>query len=191
MDCGNPEGKTRVNYEQLFSLASVLVAAIALVVSTVMLARQNRHLEHERNAMAILEAISRLTDANAIEAFESLHGVENRFPNESAILAHFDDSADDRALLLVAQYFETVATLARRRVLDASLLVDAVGYMIRVRWSTINVFIERLRRVRGNPFIFENFEWLAMYATWWRDTPRPPGDPNYDDRQFAGIEFKV
>ncbi|MBV9263779.1 MAG: hypothetical protein JO324_05600, partial [Candidatus Eremiobacteraeota bacterium] len=92
---------------------------------------------------------------------------------------------------LVAQYFETVATLARRRVLDASLLVDAVGYMIRVRWETIRDFIFRLRRIRGNRYIFENFEWLAMYSAWWRQIPRPPGDKNYDEKQFGDLDFKV
>ncbi len=164
---------------------------VALGLSTILLARQNKQLEHERNALAILEAINRLTDAAAMAAFEGLQGVQGRYPTNDAILERFDNSDDDRALLLVAQYFETVATLARRRVLDASLLVDAVGYMIRVRWETIREFIFRLRRVRDNEYIFENFEWLAMYSAWWRQILRPPGDPNYDEKQFRDIEFKV
>ena len=93
--------------------------------------------------------------------------------------------------MLVAQYVETVACLARRRVLDASLLVDAVGFMLRSRWNTILPFVERLRRVRNNEYLFENFEWLAMFSTWWKDTPRPRGDRNYDPDQFGGIKFKV
>lgn len=175
----------------MFSATSVVIAGAALFVSTFMLARQNRHLEHERNALAILEAINRLTDATAMAAFEGLEGVHQRYPTDEDILSRYDDSDDDRALLLVAQYFETVATLARRRVLDASLLVDAIGYMIRVRWGTIREFIYHLRRVRGNEYIFENFEWLAMYSAWWRETDRPPGDRNYDENQFAGITFKT
>jgi hypothetical protein len=180
-----------VNAEIFFAAASIIVSIGALGVSTFMLARQNRHLEHERNALAILEAINRLTDATAMAAFEGLEGVHQRYPTDEDILSRYDDSDDDRALLLVAQYFETVATLARRRVLDASLLVDAIGYMIRVRWGTIREFIYHLRRVRGNEYIFENFEWLAMYSAWWRETDRPPGDRNYDPEQFAGIIFKV
>ena len=177
--------------EQIFSAVSVIIAAAALGVSTILVARQNKQLEHERNALAILEAINRLTDANAMAAFEGLEGVAQRYPTDEDILARYDDSDDDRALLLVAQYFETVATLARRRVLDASLLVDAIGYMIRVRWGTIREFVYHLRKVRGNEYIFENFEWLAMYSAWWRQTSRPSGDPNYDEKQFAGLEFKV
>ena len=177
--------------EQILSAVSVLIAALALGVSTILLARQNRHLEHERNAMAILEAISRLTDPVAIEAFDTLKGVEERYSTREAILERFDDSPEDKAMLLVTQYFETVATLARRRVLDASLVVDCVGHMIRVRWDTIREFVMLLRSVRGNDYIFENFEWLATYSAWWRSTPRPPGEKNYDPQQFAGVEFKI
>lgn len=180
-----------MNLELLVSAASVIVAAVAMCVTSFLLVRQNRHLEHERNALAILEAINRLTDANAMAAFEGLEGVAQRYPADEDILARYDDSDDDRALLLVAQYFETVATLARRRVLDASLLVDAIGYMIRVRWNTIRDFVYHLRKVRGNHYIFENFEWLAMYSAWWREVDRPSTDANYDEKQFAGITFKV
>jgi len=173
------------------AIASVLVSMISLGLSGWLLTRQNKHLEDERNATAILEALNRLTDANAMVAFEGLEGVHLRYPTDEDILARYDDSDDDRALLLVAQYFETVATLARRRVLDASLLVDAIGYMIRVRWNTIREFVYHLRKVRGNDYIFENFEWLAMYSAWWREIDRAPGDPNYDEKQFARVRFKV
>jgi Domain of unknown function (DUF4760) len=177
--------------EQVLSGVSVLIAAIALGVTTVLLVRQNKQMEHERNAAAILEAINRLTDPAVIEAFNRLEGVENRYETDESILERFDDSDDDRALLLVAQYFETVACLARRGVLDASLIVDAVGHMLRARWDTIRPFIEHLRRVRSDRTIFESFEWIAMYSLLWKQIPRSTRDPNYNPRQFAGVEFKV
>jgi hypothetical protein len=177
--------------EQLFSGASVLIAALALAVTTVLLIRQNQQMEHERNAAALLEAINRLTDPLVIAAFDRLEGLHERYDTDEAILARFDDSPDDRALLLVAQYFETVACLARRGVLDATLLVDAVGLMLRVRWDVIRPFVLTLRRLRNEPTIFENFEWIAMYSLIWRKLPRSARDPNYDPAQFAGVEFKV
>jgi hypothetical protein len=180
-----------VTPEQLLLAASVAVSLIAIGLSTILLTRQNRHLERERNALAILDAIGQLTDPAIIDAFAQLEGIAGRYPDDDAVRREFDGSADDHSLLLVAQYVETVACLARRQVLDASLIVDAVGFMLRSRWSLILPFVERLRRVRGNEFIFENFEWLAIYSVWWKDTPRPPHDPNYDPKQFAGIRFKV
>lgn len=177
--------------EQLFAGSSIAVSLIALGLSTFLLTRQNRQLEHERNALAILDAIGQLTDPEIVAAFAQLEGIGSRYPDDEAVRRTFENSADDHALLMVAQYVETVATLARRRVLDASLIVDAVGFMLRSRWSMILPFVERLRRVRGNAFLFENFEWLALYSTWWKGVPRPPGDPNYNPKQFAQLKFKV
>ncbi|HVR47773.1 MAG TPA: DUF4760 domain-containing protein [Candidatus Binatia bacterium] len=177
--------------EQVFAGASVIVSLLAIGLSAFLLTRQNKQLEHERNALAILDAIGRLTDPAIVSAFAQLEGIADRYPDDERILRDFDGSPDDRALVLVAQYVETVACLARRRVLDASLLVDAVGFMLRSRWNTIRPFVEHLRLVRGNAYLFENFEWLAMFSTWWKDTPRPPRDANYDPKQFGDVKFKV
>jgi len=180
-----------VNAEQLFAGSSIAVSLLALGLSTFLLTRQNKQIEHERNANAILDAIGRLTAPEIVAAFAQLELIGARYPDDDSVRRNFDGSDDDHALVLVAQYVETVACLARRRVLDASLLVDAVGFMLRTRWNSILPFVERLRRVRGNEYLFENFEWLAAYSTWWKDTPRPRGDRNYDPNQFGAVKFKV
>jgi hypothetical protein len=113
--------------EQVLAGASVIVSLVALGFTTVLLTRQNKQLEHERNALAILDAIGRLTDPAIGSAFSQLEGIDERYPDDQSVRESYAGSADEGALLLVAQYVETVACLARRRVLDVSLLVDAVG----------------------------------------------------------------
>jgi hypothetical protein len=181
----------RMSAELISSVASVAVAVLALVFTTFMLARQVRQMEHERNALAILEAIERLTDHRVVATFDRLHTINQRYPTDDDIIERYHGSADERDILVVAQFVETVACLARRRVLDPSLLVDAVGLALRYRWNSIRDFIYRRRRIEGNDYILENFEWLAMYSAWWKDTPRPKRDRNYDSRQFADVVFKV
>ncbi len=171
--------------------ASIGVSLVALGFSTFLLARQNKQIEHERNALAILEAIGQLTDPQIVAAFAQLEDIGDRYPDDESVRAYFEGSNDDNALLIVAQYVETVATLARRRVLDASLIVDAVGFMLRARWNTVLPFVQKLRRVRSNAYLFENFEWLATYSVWWKNVPRPRGDANYDPKQFGDVRFKV
>ena len=170
---------------------SVVVAILALVLTSVLLARQARAMEHERNAIAILEAIERVTDERVVAIFDRLADVNERYPADADIVTRYHGSADERDFLAVAQFIETVACLARRKVLDPSLIVDAVGLPIRSRWASIKDFIERRRRVDNNPYILENFEWLAMYSAWWKDTPRSRFDRNYDPRQFAAVTFRV
>ena len=177
--------------EVISSVASVTVAVLALVFTTLLLARQVRQMEHERNALAIMEAIERLTDPKIVTIFSHLGGIDERYPTDNDIIERYYGSQDEEHFSSVATFVETVACLARRKVIDPSLIVDAVGLTIRRRWNAIRGFIERRRRIEGNPYIMNNFEWLAMYSAWWKDIPRPPHEKNYDPRQFASVEFKV
>ncbi|MBV9271611.1 MAG: DUF4760 domain-containing protein [Candidatus Eremiobacteraeota bacterium] len=170
---------------------SVVVAVLALVLTTLLLARQARAMEHERNAMAILEAIERVTDERMVAIFDRLADVNERYSTDDELRTRYKGSQDERDFMAVAQFIETVACLARRKVLDASLIVDAVGLPIRARWASIKTFIDRRRRVEHNEYILENFEWLAMYSAWWKDTPRPRFDRNYNPRQFSSVSFRV
>jgi hypothetical protein len=177
--------------EMISSLASVGVAVLAMVFTTVLLARQVRQMEHERNALALLEAIERLTDPRVVETMDRLHNVNDRYPTDPDILTRYHGSKDQRDFMVVAQFVETIACLARRRVLDPSLLVDAIGLDLRRRWDSIRPFVMRRRALEHNEYILENFEWIAMYSAWWKDTPRPRFDKNYAPTQFAGVEFRV
>jgi hypothetical protein len=177
--------------EIISSVASVGVAVLALVFTSLLLARQVRQMEHERNALAILEAIERLTDPRVVATFDRLRNIDQRYPTDTDLLENFHGSKDERDFLVVAQFVETVACLARRRVLDPSLLVDATGLALRHRWGSIRSFVMRRRALENNEYILENFEWLAMYSSWWKDTPRPRFDRNYHPRQFAAVQFRV
>ncbi len=169
--------------EAVTPLASLIIAAATVIFTTLMLHRQSRQMEHERNALAILEAIDRLTSSEIVRIFVQLRGVAERYPDDEALRKLYPGSQDELALYMVGQYVETIACLARRGIIDASLIVDAVGLMLRTRWTIIKRFVYHLRRHYGNEYMFENFEWLARYSAWWKDVPRPPS-LNYSSTQF-------
>ncbi|GEM_PF-967796 len=171
-------------FDQVAPVVSLFIAFATVLFTTLMLSRQVRQMEHERNALAILQAIERLTEPPIVHVFTELRGVEQRFPSEDAIRKGYEGSADQESLTMVGQYVETIAALARRQVLDPSLIVDAVGLMLRSRWAQIRDFVYRLRSVYGNPYMFENFEWLARYSAWWKELPRPARAQNYAEAQF-------
>jgi hypothetical protein len=171
-------------FDQITPVGSLLIAFATVVFTTFMLSRQVRQMEHERNALAILQAIDRLASAPIVRVFTRLRGVELRYPSDDAIRDRFPGSDDEEALDMVGQYVETIACLARREVIDASLIVDSVGLMLRTRWALVREFVYHLRRYYNNPFMFENFEWLARYSAWWKELPRPSRVTNYKDDQF-------
>lgn len=180
-----------MNGEVLLSSVSVIVAVLALVFTTLLLSRQLRQMEHERNAIAIMEAVERLTDPELVSALHRLRGVSARYPDDGRLLRDFSGSQDEHDLYTVASFLETIAVLTRRGVLDPSLIVDAYGIGIRMHWLSIRDFIERYRRALQNPDVFNNLEWLATYSAWWKDVPRPAHDRNYDPRQFEGVTVAV
>ncbi|HET9343860.1 MAG TPA: DUF4760 domain-containing protein [Candidatus Eremiobacteraceae bacterium] len=171
-------------FETIVPIVSLVVAFATVIVTAVLMHRQAREMAHERNALALLEAIDRLTSPELIAAFDELANANEHYTTDEDFIARYSQSADSRANFVVGQMMETVACLARREVLDASLIVDAVGHMIRTRWKALEPFITRRRRLENNEYIYENFEWLAKYSAWWKDIPRPP-HPNYDPRQFS------
>ena len=170
-------------FDTIVPIVSLLVAFATVVVTAVLMQRQAREMAHERNALAILDAIDRLTSPELVAAFDELSTVNERYVDDDDFRTRYPVSADARANFVVGQLMETVACLARREVLDASLIVDAVGHMIRTRWKSMEPFVMRRRRLEDNEYIYENFEWLAKYSAWWKDIPRPP-HPNYSPDQF-------
>lgn len=170
--------------ETTVPIVSTVIAFATVLFTTIMMARQTRQIEQERNALALLDAIDRLTSPEVLRTFDELQGVEVRFPTNDDILQRYPGSADQRAIAVVAQYIEAVACLARREVIDPSLVVDAAGLFIRRNWDQIRPFVMRRRQAENNDFILENFEWLARYSAWWKDQPRPK-HPNYDPAQFG------
>ena len=171
-------------FDAVAPAASLIIAFATVVFTTLMLSRQVRQMEHERNALAIIEAIDRLSSPHMVKTFEQLRGVAKRYSTDLAVRDHFPGSEDDQALTQVGQYVETIACLARRQVLDPTLIVDAVGLMLRTRWALIRDFVYHLRRYSDNDYMFENFEWLARFSAWWKDVPRPPRAQNYSVHQF-------
>jgi len=180
-----------VTLEQTVSIASVGVAVVALFVSSLIMLRHASHMEAERNAMAMLEAVKRITDPVITDTFERLVGIETRYPTDEDVRTRYPDSQDQRDMQVVSAYIGAVGCLARRGVIDPSLLADAVGLGIRRRWAVIREFVLHARRANDNPYILEHFEWLAMYCAWWKDVPRPKNDRNFDPDQFAGVTFEV
>jgi hypothetical protein len=176
-----------MSLELAVSVISATVAILALIFTTLLLARQVRQMEHERNAMAIMTAIERLSEPEIVAVFERLRDIDARYPTNADITERYPNSQDDQDFLIVGSYMETLACLARRDVLDPSLLVDAVGFSIRRRWKSVRAFILRRRKVENNEYILENFEWLSCYSEWWKDVPRPRSAKNYRADQFPGV----
>ncbi|HEX8806765.1 MAG TPA: hypothetical protein VF741_07435, partial [Candidatus Aquilonibacter sp.] len=81
-----------MSLELAVSVISTTVAIFALIFTTLLLARQVRQMEHERNAMAIMTAIERLSEPEIVSVFRRLRDVDARYPSDADIADRYRDS---------------------------------------------------------------------------------------------------
>ena len=179
--------------EQVFAAASVVVSLVAIGLLTDP-AHAPEQAARARTQRAGHSRCDRAADRSHDrgKAFAQLEDIAERYPDEESIRTVFHASPDDRALVLVAQYVETVACLARRRVLDASLLVDAVGFQAALSLE-YDPPLRRTPAARSRQRVSLRELRVARSAT------APGGKtcrghearPELTTERFGGIEFKV
>src|ERR1700756_2589133 len=99
------------SYDTIVSVVSLGVAFATVIVTASLMARQAREMAHERNALAILEAIDRLSSSELVAAFDQLRGANERYPTDEAYATDYPGSTDAQADMVVGQFMETVACL--------------------------------------------------------------------------------
>ncbi|MGZ4429534.1 MAG: DUF4760 domain-containing protein [Nocardioidaceae bacterium] len=66
---------------------------------------------------------------------------------------------DSTGVARTAEYFETIGTLTKNKLLDAELVLDWVW--VKGAWDKVGPAARKLREKHGQPALFENFEALA------------------------------
>ena len=82
---------------------------------------------------------------------------------------------------MILGFFENVGTLVKRGIIDADILFDLWSPIIIGLWQRLSGFVVSTRALRGNPALYENFEYLTARAQTWMATHAtgsyPPGIP--------------
>ena len=107
-----------------------------------------------QRAANAFEHVSRLTDEGESEPM-----LRAKLRVARAVAA--GDPAPEGAMTVIANYWETVASLVRRGHVSRSDLYDSVGSGAPFWWAALADAAMDVRRRRNEPSIFERFEWLA------------------------------
>ena len=81
--------------------------------------------------------------------------------NETAFEIIYESKENQDAFFKVASFYETVAVLIRRKVLDEQLAFDGWGDMVGIRWQWMEKFVLAQRDKTGNEGYWQHWEWLA------------------------------
>ncbi len=163
-----------------------LVGTWVLVVGTLLLmywqTRSNQHL-NSANAVMTLR-----------ERFDSPRmRVSRRALSERLLQA----SGGDLANMEVITFFELVATLTHRKVLDDDLVWEAFGTWISAYWWSLRHPVDLVGQVRQDlfdPLVFHEFEWLSsrmddLDRQFFGKTPLP--NPDNEARRILGREARL
>jgi len=90
-------------------------------------------------------------------------------------------SGEYAAISTVANVFESLGNLTKRRVIDRDVACDVFAYMVIRNWDAILPLTTHLRRTLDNPALWENFEYLTLLSKRFRANHRggayPSGEP--------------
>jgi hypothetical protein len=149
------------------------IATWALVIGTILLmywqTRQTRELNSAQSVMQLRER------------FDAPHLRRARRTLAKHLLSN---EHDDITNLEVGAFFELLATLTHRKVLEDDLIWEAFGSWVTAYWWALRNPVDMIGRGRESfkdPLIFHEFEWLDQRIRW-MDRRRGAPTPTDEDR---------
>ena len=109
----------------------------------------------------------------AANAFDQLNRLGEQWNAEPMLRARLEvlravaagRDAPERALSVIGNYWETVASLVREGHVNARSVSETYGGAAAMWWSAVAGTTRALRVDRQDPTIFSNFEWLAKRSS--------------------------
>jgi hypothetical protein len=165
---------------------SSAVSAVVIVATVVVGYRQIRlagdQLSHLRSATQLdgtMKVFAELESARFraarlfVETELEQRMADPMFRDEILASYHALDEGQHKEIL-VTELFEKIGTYARHELLDAVLIADYCGPVIRAMWTKLETSGYLEMRRRNNPYTLENFEFLYDAAMNWYENEDPP-----------------
>ena len=169
-----------MNWEALTAISTAFTGVVILL-TVVFAARQVKVLNEQSKAMsAQLEHLRRATQlAGTLAIFDEIMTPEiadaTRFVQNEFVERMKDERFHAEALerapdwtvhkeVYIFRHFERIGTLIKNGLVDSDVLLDFMGLFIRDHWSRLGPLALEQRKMRGEPSLWENFEYLAALA---------------------------
>jgi len=169
-----------VNWEALTAISTALTGLVILL-TVLFAARQVRALNEQSKAMgAQIEHLRRATQLTGTLAIFDEIMTEEIAGATRFVVREFDEKMKDERFhaealerapdwtvhkeVLILRHFERIGTLVKNGLVDADVLLDFMGIFIRENWRHVRPLALEQRKLRGEPALWENFEYLASVA---------------------------
>jgi hypothetical protein len=140
------------------------IAVIAGAVFIVFQLRQNAKLIEatifENKSNIGFSVLEKITDESFARRRKEMYEAVKKYAGNN--WKDFDDSLDDFQVRNFAYVYELIGQLAREKIIDLDMVVNALQYLVIVDWQTFSPLCKHLLERYGlavNPR--QNFQWLA------------------------------
>jgi len=165
-----------VSLELVNAIASV-TTAVVIGATAIAAMIQLRHLRMNNQITALLAVQNEFNekDFRDVDVF-----IRKEFPdilNEEGFCAYMIALLKDEEPIentryfearhsarFVANTYEAIGVLAKNKIIDADLLLDAYSWILADGWRKLEGFVAMVRSVTGEQTIFENFEYVASLS---------------------------
>ncbi|MGA8534909.1 MAG: hypothetical protein WB615_12450 [Candidatus Tumulicola sp.] len=150
-------------YSALGTFVVILATAIAALV-------QLRHLRQSNQLSGLLSVLQLFQDPHLHDLIDFVRTDLPRQMEDPEFVAGFERVPIDRKQhpeFHLAELYEEVGSFVRSGLVDEKLFLQGHWYNVLLYWKLLQPAIVAARKPR--PYIFENFEYLALRAQAWCD----------------------
>ena len=139
---------------------SIIIAAASVVIGVVLSLNSRKQELETRQAELLMQLYNRYNDTEFRKAAHAIHS-QIWDPQDFRAKYHDMDKYDQiEPFSIVASFFEGVGVLAKRGLIDVSLIEDLLLIHTMVTWKKVEPIIQELRKLYGDQRTLRNFEYL-------------------------------
>ena len=148
---------------------------IVIAASAAAALMQLRHLRASNQIVALNEVRETIESPSFQETILFVRELPDRLsdPEVRRNLSQRQFPAEYQRLRTLANFFEHVGTLVKKRIIDHDIAADLWGGVIVGNWNALSPIITNRRLIADQPALWENFEYLAVVCDDFRS--RHPG----------------
>ena len=132
---------------------SIAIASAGVFLAAIYYILQLRHQTRMRQTDLVIRLSSFWDNKDVAEAMVRIIATDFKDPNELV------KTISSPTLVMIANFYERVGALRKRRLVDADLIYDVV--LVTPVWEKMKPFVDYCRQTYNMPQLFEYFEYLS------------------------------
>jgi hypothetical protein len=140
---------------------SIVIASAGVLAGVVYYVLEIRHQSRLRQTESVIR-LSPWFNMNAEEVQEAIATVCSiEYKNYEDYLEKYSGKQEDKMLKILGNYFEGMGILVFRRLVEADIVYDFWGDIIKSSWDDVEPLIGEMRKDSGNANMFRFWEYLS------------------------------